>query len=399
LIPATTSRNGGNWLYEALLAAAQPSQGLPGTPEAAIDRLIDSRKGGGAMGGGPEPTMEDPYYQLESFGFAAVPALLEHIDDPRLTCGMTEGFNNFPSWPRRVSDLVSDLLQDLSGGELGADWLKRQNGLGVAIKSARDWWSGAETKGEEPWLAEGAVAKANNDESFPNACHLRILQARYPQRLADVLRAQMKDRPKAQIHPVISALKESRLPDAEKTALFKLAAAHRNPETRRMGLMALVKLAPSFFNAEAIKAFDGMADDTERLYWTSPEASLSHLALVTEDAAVWAALLRAAKRAETGLRMELMNPMDYVGESIKSRRISFLAAFLDDISRRVIPPQDEGKFSGPCAGFTIPRLRVCDLAAMKLARILGWKDSPDETWTETQWDDLRHRARETAVGQ
>ena len=43
----------------------------------------------------------DPDYQLEAMGFAAVPALLEHIDDPRLTCSMTQGFKIF-HWPRRV---------------------------------------------------------------------------------------------------------------------------------------------------------------------------------------------------------------------------------------------------------------------------------------------------------
>jgi hypothetical protein len=395
-------RNGGKWLYDALHAAAQPGKGVPGTPEAAIDRLIDSRKGGGAMGGGTEASMDDPYYQLEALGFAAVPALLEHLDDPRLTCSMMVGFNNFPDWPRRVGDLVSDLLQDLSGGELGADWLQRQKGAGVAENAARDWWSRAQKLGEERWLVEGAVAKADKDNSFPNACHLRLLLARYPQRLADVLRAQMKERPKAQIHPMITALEESRLPAAEKTALFKEAGAHRNPETRRMALLALSKLDPAFANAEAIKAFDGMSKKARGPYWTSPEANLSHLALGTDDAAVWAAFLRAAKRAEPGLRMELMNPLDYtyVGENLKSRRIHFLSAFLDDTTPRVIPGgEDEGKFSGPCAGFTFPCLRVCDLAAMKLASVLDWKDAPDENWTEAQWNDLRRRCRQAGAGQ
>ena len=111
---------------------------------------------------------------------------------------------------------------------------------------------------------------------------------------------------------------------------------------------------------------------------------------------------RAAKRAEPGLRMELMNPLDYtyVGENLKSRRIHFLSAFLDDTTPRVIPGgEDEGKFSGPCAGFTFPCLRVCDLAAMKLASVLDWKDAPDENWTEAQWNDLRRRCRQAGAGQ
>ncbi len=387
-------RDGGKWLYGALSAAAQPGKGKPGTPEAMIDRLVDSRKGGGM--GGNDPDAADPYYQLEAQGFAAVPALLDHLEDPRLTCGMTQGFNNFPSWPRRVGDLVSDLLQDLSGGELGADWLDRQKGGGVVAETARVWWKKAQAAGEETWLVQGAVAKENKDRSFPNVCHLRILKARYPQRLADVLRSQMKRRPKAQIHPVITAIGESTLPVPEKIALLKLAAVQKNPETRRAALMSLSKHDLPYFNVAAIKAFDGMAKDTNEAYWASPESSLSHLALRTDDAAVWAAFLRAAKRAVTGLRMELMNPLNYgyVGESHKLQRLAFLAAFLDDTALRLLPKgEDEGKFSGPCAAFTIPRLRVCDFAAMQAASILGWPDRPDKKWTEAQWDGLVARVQ------
>ncbi len=390
-------REGGRWLYNAVHAAAQPGKGKPDTPEALIDRLVDSTKGGGAMGGGGEPAANDPYHELESAGFSAVPALLEHIDDPRLTCSMTVGFNNFPSWPRRVGNLVSDLLQDLSGGELGADWLDRQKGAAVAGKAARQWWEEARATGEEQWFLKGAIAKENKDRSFPNACHLRILKARYPQRLADVLRTQMKERPKAQIHPVIAAIDESKLPDAEKAVLFKEAAVHANPETRRTALMALNKYDPAFCNAAAIKAFDAMKKSPREAYWTCPEANLSHLALRTDDEAVWAAFFRAARRADIGLRMELMNPLNYthVGDKFEKQRLHFLRAFLDDTAQRVRPENQEGtKFTGPCAAFTIPRLRVCDFAAMQAASILNWPDRPDKNWTQDQWEKLRKRVIE-----
>ena len=128
-----------------------------------------------------------------------------------------------------------------------------------------------------------------------------------------------------------------------------------------------------------------MAKETSEAYWTSPEASLSHLALRTDDAKVWAAFLRAAQRAETGLRMELMNTMNYTRE-FKEQRLSFLTAFLNDTALRILPSRrDSSKYDGPCAAFTIPRLRVCDFAAMKIAGILDWPDRPDESWTEEQW--------------
>src|SRR5438105_3583306 len=59
-------------------------------------------------------------------GFADVPALIEHLDDDRLTRSVMVGFNNLPTWNLRVRDVVSDLLQGLADYDLGKDWRRRQ---------------------------------------------------------------------------------------------------------------------------------------------------------------------------------------------------------------------------------------------------------------------------------
>ena len=206
---------------------------------------------------------------------------------------------------------------------------------------------------------------------FPNQCHFRLLQARYPERLADVLRFQMEHRLRAVAHPIMAAVAESKLPVAKKIGLLKEAAMVRdNPDAWHMALTALSGYYSAYFNYEAVKAFDNMPSDTRVDYWRSPEASLSRLALCTDDAKVWAALLRAAKRAEAGLRMELMNSLtrSQIGEKYRTQRLAFFSAFLNDTTVRSL---DEGAYSGPCAAFTIPRLRVCDFAAMQIARVMG----------------------------
>ena len=392
-------REGGKWLYEATHAAAQPGKGKAGTPAALVDALVDSKKNGGAIGVS-NTLQDDPYFKLELLGFTAVPQLIEHLDDPRLTCATTVGFNNFPSWPRRVSDLVSDLLQDLSGGELDANWLDRQTGGTVRKVAVLEWWKSAQKQGEEAFLVKHALAQINKEDTFPNTCHLRIIQARFPQRLAEVATTQMMQYPKAQLHPILTAIQESTLPTAEKKAIFRQAVQHSNPETRRNGLMEIVKIDPELFRVEAIKAFEKMKAKASGPYWTCAEANLAHLALRTEDERVWTAFLEATKRAETGLRMELMNPLNYtyVGKVAKKQRLQFLRAFLDDTAERRLPDNpDEGKFSGPCAAFTIPRLRVCDFAAMQAASILEWSDAPDKTWTLPQWEKLRSKVRQELV--
>ena len=97
--------------------------------------------------------------------------------------------------------------------------------------------------------------------------------------------------------------------------------------------------------------------------------------------------------------MEMMNGMNRCSISKKNheRRFAFLAAFLDDAAVREMPDAsfERGKFTGPCAGFGISRLAVRDFAAMQLARILDMKESPDEFWTNTQWEELRRKVRES----
>ena len=56
-----------------------------------IDDLTEMCKRAGDM------TKADPrLHRLAHMGFAAVPALIEHLDDDRLTRSISQGFNNFP---------------------------------------------------------------------------------------------------------------------------------------------------------------------------------------------------------------------------------------------------------------------------------------------------------------
>jgi hypothetical protein len=115
---------------------------------------------------------------------------------------------------------------------------------------------------------------------------------------------------------------------------------------------------------------------------------------MTDSAEVWAAFLAAAKRADVGLRMELMNPLNYshVGDRVLKQRIQFLAAFLDDETERDAA-SDPAKFTGPFAGFVFPKLRVCDLTAEKAGSLLGLDQQPRPSWTKQDWENYRARVR------
>ena len=216
----------GKSLHDALTNPARAAAHSAETiiAETLLERLLDSRHDWAA---GKVTATDDPYFLLEALGFAAVPTLLKHLDDNRLTSAIAWGFCNSITQQRRVNGLVYSLLFDLAGKTL-------------ATKEVPAWWEKARAVGEEAWLVEGAVAKENKSTDWPNACHLRILQLRYPERLADVLLYQLKHRPKAQSHPIISAVEGCKLAGSWKLAVMIQADALLDShQTSRASLKAL----------------------------------------------------------------------------------------------------------------------------------------------------------------
>ena len=106
-------------------------------------------------------------------------------------------------------------------------------------------------------------------------------------------------------------------------------------------------------------------------------------------------LARVAKRSDVGLRMEILNKMDYsyLGDRQRQQRLEFLASFLEDAETPDVKANPE-MFSGPHAGFTFARLSVQDLAARTIASILGMPDQPDRDWTQGQWEKLRTKVKQ-----
>src|SRR5262249_470140 len=99
---------GNRGLLKCLEAALVPSKARPGTVERLIDDLTEmcnvARR---------QDKAEPRYSRLARMGFAAVPALIEHLDDERLTRSIKQGFNKTPTRNLRIKDVVSDLVQEL----------------------------------------------------------------------------------------------------------------------------------------------------------------------------------------------------------------------------------------------------------------------------------------------
>src|SRR5665213_3155246 len=133
----------------SLDAALVPSGAKPGSIEALIDDLLD-------IDTNPDRGCDTPYVpdardKLLLRGFEAVPALIAHIEDDRLTRGVDYGQMNVPSLNSRVSNIVGDMLEKLAGQDLGKHWAEPSRGWVIDKAAAQAWWKQASTMGEEAY--------------------------------------------------------------------------------------------------------------------------------------------------------------------------------------------------------------------------------------------------------
>lgn len=381
-------KGAGTRLCEALEAALQPGKGQPGTPLALVDQLVDSTWNGGRLSfnDGKE---EDPYHKLKLLGFAAVPDLIDHLDDPRLTRSVTEGFNKLTTWPRRVGDQTSDLLEELADNEeLGSG----QKGGLVPREAAETWWREAQAMGEEAYLLKTVFPREGRD--FISPTHLQIIEARYPARLPEIYRRLARDFPKAQTYAVIASLKQADLPREAKMAVFQEQLTHSDGLTRLSALYQLRDLDPAFYAKTLLEWMAAWPADAEGPYPKSWESGLSFLVSLTPDAEVWGRYIQTVKKSAIGLRMELVfNFCDFqrLRGPAQPRTLRLLLEFLDDPEWRVAEgPKYVGKFAAPDR----KRLTMRDFAASLIVRGLELDASkwPQTSWNEARRNELRQLA-------
>jgi hypothetical protein len=371
-------------LLRSLEEAMRPRWSRPGSVEALIDSLVDFTQGPW----GPPP--DSTYWLLVERGFEAVPALIAHLDDERLTRSLPAGIGA-PPWHLRVRDVVSGLLQRLAGEE-GKDWPQRESSYTVERAAAQAWWERARREGEEAYLL-ARVLPARAKVFFPDDHLLRAIAKKYPRRLPGLYRTVLDERPRMESWPLAEAISTSPLPRGEKVALFLRASRHKELEHRRAALWELKDLDEEVFVERLVETLETLPAKPKGPYWFCREAAFGHLVVRTADPRTWRALEKAAKRADVGLRMEFLRAVAWGPDGPQRKeRLAFLAAYLDDATMRDTDSAPV-KYAGPSAGDDYPRLEVRDYAALQLAWLLKLPDQPKPEWKPEQWAELRARVR------
>lgn len=390
-------------LILALEATLVPSAAKPASVESMIDSLVDHpyeapRPKGETDRAEPNPRV----LEVALRAFEAIPALLEHLDDKRLTRGLKGGQDNAPLQNQRVGDVVRELIEALAGNEMERDYLYRFHMPGEKKDAAMPWWTRAKGMNQEEYFVSHVLPAEGTKRGFPHLLLLRVIREKHPDRLPELFLTVLEKRRDVAIHYVIKEVMRSALPRERKLELLTRAADSDDLEHRRAAYWALKELDPAAFADRLVKTIEALPQTPEEPYWKCREGTFATLATQTDDPRVWKALAAAAKRADVWLRMQYLNAMTYECKERlnRRRRLEFLVQFFEDAEVRQAQhwrgmPDTKSKYFGPFAGATFDRIEVRDFAGMQAAYLLELSDTPSSSsnWTPDQWAAFRDRIK------
>lgn len=366
---------------KALDASLVPSKAKPGSVESLIDGLVDH---------GSESS--DHYEQIQKLGFEAVPALIQHLKDDRLTrfYQPTWFLNNFikPGHHVTIGALAGELLGEFAGSRATKEWDEPPTKA-----QAQEWWESAKKIGEETYLLQNVLPK-EDEQRPPDSSLIEQMAMRYPKHLASIFRTVLEKRTDLDTQDLAQAIMKCALPKKEKIELFSLAAGNKRYHHRCASLYYLSELDNRQFSKLLLATIEGLPKDVDEEYWSCAEVRAANLIVYTDDPQVWRALEKSAKRAEVGLRMQLINLRDHRDLSLPARKpaLRFLGGFLDDSSVRDIT-SNKDKFI-LCAGSEYEKIEVRNFAALQIALIAGTRVPENPQRTAQEWARVREKAKE-----
>ena len=354
--------------------AVKPRDSAPGSEYALIDELInlsgDQRDDYFRRWRLTGVRADPRYLALLRRGLGAVPALIAHLDDDRITRLDPTVCGTYPRLPC-VKDIVFDILSQLHGRRFeteGDTWQER-------LKPVSEWFTAAHKLGEEKYLVSHILGAEANDYILREA-HLWLLKERYPERLPAVFREMIDTRPNQHCYAedYAKAIVQAPVPEADVRKVFEYAVMHEEPWVASAGIAYLRLYNPK-------RAKERLLD---RLA-TQPGYSFARVASEGTDPDEWKALGLAVRRANVALRVEMLSAVARAdAPNGRAQRLSFLAEHLTDDEVW----EDEDRTYSPRR-----RIEVRNVLAMRLAEVFRFDAEPDRDWTAAQWAALREQVR------
>ncbi|OWK46805.1 hypothetical protein FRUB_00504 [Fimbriiglobus ruber] len=349
-----------------------PRVAKPGTPEALIDQLTDLWR-----------PYEAPAYRetliesdkacekLTALGIDAVPALIEHINDERLTRAYYTSTDDLGIHLVDVGQTVSVLLDTLSDFQIG---ISSREGDRADAKKVKKWLNEVRMTGEEKWLTEHALPSESytrrdelgsfisDDEKLlkANRIIVRVIGAKYSWRLPELYRTVLTTYPETDSKCYVDEILASDLSRKRKLQLLEEGCSHEFFKHRLYALNGLAQMDPAAYRERVIPLLKPLLTGTET------DDRIFLLIGWTDDPVYWDAFAAMVRKSSFSVRAfwlgklaEEINQNPFRGSALhdsyhwytnlslanlskasRYERLRFLAAFLDDES---VDAEDESK--------------------------------------------------------
>jgi hypothetical protein len=395
-----------------MAATLVPRDTEPGSLDAAVESLLELQIDNAwpvfeDLFSDPGAERNPSFRQLQGAGLEAVPTLIKHLHDFRLTRSVEHHRFGY-SWHIRIADVVALLLNGLNPEKFAFDF-RANEGRGRALDEAHvlHWWT--ENQGEKAldYLLKSAVAADSQGRRQGNKGILRALAQRFPDEFLRLFEEQLKG--DENLYPFFETLRQSEVSQEQKSRILLIGVQHKDSHNRVSALRQLLSMQHPDAVPRLLRELDGIPRTPAVPYWKSAAGSIAELVNNTDDVRAWNAFETTARRVDVGQRLEMIDGLSNCSKRQRDRVIAALTKFLDDDSVRDIsqepaflPGESAEKamermnrdlFSGPCAGFFFHRLAVRDFAAMQLAYLLELPVNVHSEWTAHEWNRLRERVR------
>ena len=376
-------RNYDTTLLQRLKATIAPRKSKPGSMEALVDGLSDY-----SLNFFPplRSTDDESCWKVAEQGRDAVPTLIDHLNDERLSRGID--WPRGVGWPYRltVGHLCCRLLDDLSAHTIRHRPEDTEgNHLDPAL--ARAWLEKAQAMGEERWLVEHAIPpEGQGQDDLPMSCPqktiVRAIAAKYPARLPAIYRAMLRRLGPGASRDFVDEILASKLPREQKLALFEEGAAHQDLTHRWQAIKGLAALAPERAREHMRQMFrQGKCLPDRVFHYRMLIREIVEIVEQVGDQQCWDSLGDIVKAADSGQQATFLCA---VGKEFRPdapdrhrrARLRFLARFLNERERGVNEVNGEP-------------LVVCRLAANYLAVLHGVRDRYTHTATMFMTPDER----------
>ncbi len=332
-------------------------------------------------------------------GFEAVPALIEHSGDMRLTRGAIVGMDRYPSHIATVGEIVSGLLINLAGnttivdhGRMYSDVDSREY---IDRKLVTKWWKRAGTKSEEQYLVDNILPEKDTAESEPNNSNAALLASKYPARLPEVYIKLITSFPHIRSNELSRLLAENKVGGSDTAALLVRAATTGGVDQREGAFWALASIKFPRTAELLAKRLDNLPAKADGEYWRSEPTNLVSVVQSIDDQRAWNALSRLARRSVPGQKLAIVCQFETscVCSDPSSSVIHFLLPFVDDHTELNLKKGELEESGFMITSLNVDRITISDAALMGIGDQFKINSFFASDWTKTQWSEFRVNVR------